>query len=288
MKELAQVLPGQCIDTSGLQVLRKTGNPILMVGTNLTSLHREPSFLAEQLSQLVNGMQVEILIEEGRWAFVRQCDGYLGWTYRPYLTAEFVPPATHLLISPVEPLFAEASASSVVLTRVPGSTMLHATGQAADWIEVELAGGLRGWLKETSLRPLADLPFPADLCRTQMILDTARMIGVPYLWGGNTANGIDCSGLVQWAHRCVGLTIPRDGDLQYGAGKPVEPPFRPGDLVFFGEKAEKRSITHVAISLGGWQIIHSSRSRNGVYVDNVQAVPHLRESYLTAATYLED
>ena len=287
LRGLKAALPGQNIDPSGLHILRRPANPVLSVGTNLTSLHREPSFLAEQLSQLVNGMPVEILLEEGRWCYVRQNDGYLGWTYRPYLTAQPAPAATHLLVSPLEQLLSEPHAGSAVLTRVLGGTALHALGQSAGWVEVELSGGLSGWLPETALRSLAHLPTLPDQRRTQMIFDTARMIGVPYLWGGSSANGIDCSGLAQLAHRWVGLTIPRDADMQCAAGRPLQPPFRPGDLLFFGEQGEKRSITHVAISLGGWQIIHSSRSRNGVHVDDVQAVPHLRESFLQAAGYLE-
>jgi len=76
--------------------------------------------------------------------------------------------------------------------------------------------------------------------------------------------------------------------MQYDAGKQVEYPFKPGDLLFFGEQGESRSITHVGISLGGWEILHSSRSRNGVYTDNVQAVAGLRDSFLFGATFIGD
>jgi cell wall-associated NlpC family hydrolase len=59
-------------------------------------------------------------------------------------------------------------------------------------------------------------------------------------------------------------------------------------LLFFGENGRSASpkITHVAVSLGGWRIIHSSRSRNGVYVDDVQGVAHLRESFVAARTFV--
>lgn len=115
------------------------------------------------------------------------------------------------------------------------------------------------------------------------------MIGVPYQWGGCSANGIDCSGLAQLLHRWVGITTRRDAGMQFLDGKQIEPPFLPGDLVFFGDVSPegKHSITHVGISVGGWQIVHSSRVRNGVYCDDVQAVPHLRDSYLCACTYLK-
>jgi gamma-D-glutamyl-L-lysine dipeptidyl-peptidase len=291
---LAASLPGACFDTSRLEVLRKPGNPLLSVSTNLTSLHREPSFLAEQLSQLVNGMQVEVLVDadpdSGRstWCYVRQTDGYLGWTYRPYLSADPCPPPTHFLVSPLEKMLAKPEFEAEVVTRVLGGTALHVLKAHEEWCEAVLAGGKQGWLPLTALRGLSHLPSAPAQRRAQIVKDGLRMTGTPYLWGGNSANGIDCSGLAQLLHRWVGLSIPRDADMQCAAGKPVEPPFQPGDLLFFGEKGEKRRVTHVGVSLGGWNILHSSRSQNGVYRDDVQAVPHLKDSFLAAATFLEE
>jgi len=276
------------VDVSAVEVLRKTANPVLAVSTNLTSLHREPSFLAEMLSQLVNGMQVEVLFEQGRWCFVRQLDGYLGWTYRPCLSASPLLAPTHILTDPVALLRAAPEPASSILTRILGGTALTLWTETGGMAEIELAGGLRGWLPAAGLRPLSQFAALPALRRAQLIRDAAAMTGVPYLWGGNSANGIDCSGLAQLLHRWVGLNIPRDADMQCAAGRPVQPPFKPGDLLFFGDRSQQHSITHVAISLGGWQIIHSSRSNNGVYTDDVQSVPHLKDSFLEAATYLDD
>ena len=85
------------------------------------------------------------------------------------------------------------------------------------------------------------------------------------------------------------MTIPRDADQQFDAGRPVAYQYQPGDLLFFGEgEAEARKITHVAVSLGDWRILHSSRSRNGVQEDNMQVVEHLRESFVGARTFVAD
>lgn len=283
---LAARLPEVAFDASAVRALVGPATPRLAVATNLTGLYAGPSFLAEQVSQLLNGWPVEELMTEGRWAFVRQADGYLGWAYRPYLAAEGAPAATHLICEPVSLLRAGPAADAALVSRALGGTAAAVTAAAGSWAQVALAGGCAGWLPAAELRSLDALPQEAAARRDRIIDDARRFTGVPYLWGGCSALGIDCSGLAQLTHRLAGVTLPRDADMQFDAGRPIEAPFAPGDLLFFGELGERRSITHVGISLGGWRIIHSSRSRNGVYEDDVQAVDHLRESFVGARSFV--
>ena len=283
---LAERFPGLAFDAGSVEVLRRPAPIHRVVATNLTGLYAEPSFLAEQLSQLLNGWPLEILQEQERWCFVRQADGYLGWAYRPYLTGEIAPAATHLVSEPVSLLRAAPAADAALITCVPAGMAVAAREAVAGWSQVTLAGGLTGWAPDRDLRARAAWPADESGHRAQIVADAVRFIGVPYLWGGCTALGIDCSGFAQLLHRLVGLALPRDADMQYFAGRPVEPPYAPADLLFFGEAAARPKITHVAISLGGWRILHSSRSRNGVYEDDVQAVPHLRESFIAARTFV--
>lgn len=283
---LGAAFPGLQVETQAVQILREPAPRKRVVATNLTSVHSGKSFLSEQVTQMLNGSAVEVLWEEDRWGYARQEDGYLGWTYLPYLTDQPALPPSHLVTAPVSVLRSAASHESAPLTRVLGGTSAAVEEVNSGWARTALAGDVRGWLPVEDLRACSDLPQSVEARRAQMEMDAQTMTGVPYLWGGCSANGIDCSGFAQLLHRWVGITIPRDADMQYDAGAPVEWPYLPGDLLFFGEAGETRRITHVTVCLGGWKVIHASRSRNGVYVDDVQAVPHLRDSFLFAASYL--
>jgi len=273
------------VDTSKVEVLRKSTNQILTVGTNLTSLHNATSFQSEMSSQMVFGNTVEILLEQENWVFGRQLDGYLGWTYKPYLTDSESAGATHIVLSPALSLYKSPDANSPVLTRVFCGSQVTLKAVNGNWAQI--SANVTGWTELSNLRALADIPTQPDMQRNQILIDAPRMIGVPYLWGGISGNGIDCSGFSRLVHRWAGVDIPRDADMQSAQCKEVVAPFKPGDLCFFGEASTARRITHVGISLGGWNIIHSSRSRNGVYLDNIQENPFLQSIFVHAGTFLE-
>src|SRR5688572_4149057 len=267
------------LDTSSIRILRRPGSPRMHVRTNLTGLYERPTFGMPLSSELYYGTELEILDDQGRWVFTRQKDGYLGWTYKPYLEEGFAAKPTHLVIAPSCELRAQPSDRSEIITRIVGGTGIEIEATRGKWARVR--ANETGWMPLSLLRAISDIPEPIEEKRKMLIEDSMRMIGVPYLWGGTSGNGIDCSGFVRLLHRWVGADIPRDADMQHAAAKPVEPPFEVGDLLFFAESESKRKITHVGMSLGGWKMIHSSRGRNGVYIDDVQDRQSLKEIYVS-------
>ena len=103
----------------------------------------------------------------------------------------------------------------------------------------------------------------------QLTRSALRFLGVPYVFGGTTTSGFDCSGFVQHVFAMLGIGLPRTADAQYDVGRPAVGGPRPGDLVFFDTYG---GVSHVGIYLGGGQFVHASSS-HGVMVS------HLSESY---------
>lgn len=285
-QHLLRHFPGHALDIAAVTVLRQPQPHLLVMTTTITGLHNAPGFLSEPGSQLLNGTVVEWLQEDGRWAFVRQTDGYLGWVYRPYCGDVLPPEATHLVCEPVGLLRTAPEKEAALLNRILGGTAVAIEATSDAWQQIKLADGQAGWLPATELRSFNAFPQTAEACRVQLVADAHRFIGVPYLWAGISAYGLDCSGYVQLLHKLSGMPLPRDADMQYMAGQPVMPPYQPGDLFFFGGEGDHRRISHVGMSLGGWQMIHASRSHNGVFIDDVQAVDHLRDRFAGARSFL--
>jgi cell wall-associated NlpC family hydrolase len=134
------------------------------------------------------------------------------------------------------------------------------------WARIRTAYDYPGWVREDELRPAGD-----------PVVAARRYLGAPYLWGGLTERGMDCSGLVHMAHRAVGRLVPRDADQQEDAGTPVdEADARAGDLITYAEDGETRA-THIAFWLGGGRVLHSTERNdvNGV-VDEIEP-EHLKK-----------
>ncbi len=124
-------------------------------------------------------------------------------------------------------------------------------GRRDGWARIKTAYDYFGWVHEEEIAGTGG----------DAVEQARRYLGTPYLWGGMTERGIDCSGLVHMAYRWLGRLVPRDADQQEAAGTSVaENELEPGDLVTYGGQ---EAATHIAFWLGDGRILHSTE-REGV------------------------
>lgn len=231
-----------------------------------------PAVTEPHISQALLGHRLLILRGRGRWYQCRAQDGYLGWIHRGYIVRVDEASARGWEIGTEgEPAFSLGAEivgdGGGVAARLPWAArfMLREDGSAL--LPDGRAGRPRGdWVLE---RERSDRFAPE---RERLVQSAMLWVGAPYLWGGVTPAGVDCSGLAQVIYRTHGVELPRDSDQQAGRGEEVEPgrafaDLLPGDLLFFAEDPGR--ITHVTISTGGSGIVHSSLGNGGVAVNDM-------------------
>jgi len=220
-----------------------------------------------QVSQAVLGNRGAVLRRSGRWLQLRTPDGYIGWIHAGYLMLMDETAArtweTGVAGEPWLSLGAEVlDAGGDVMMRLPWGARVIREGADVVRLPDGRSGRPTGELVPAALRPVA---FPAD--GASAVETARRWLGSPYLWGGVTHGGVDCSGFVQSVWKLHGRLIPRDSDQQSRFGQEVDPGtdfegLQPGDLCFFAE--EPGRVTHVVMSTGGPDIIHASLGNGGV------------------------
>jgi gamma-D-glutamyl-L-lysine dipeptidyl-peptidase len=130
------------------------------------------------------------------------------------------------------------------------------------WARIRTAYDYPGWIREEQLGAPTGAGWPAVAGESDAVEAARAYLGAPYEWGGMTAAGIDCSGLVHMAYRLGGRLVPRDADQQEDAGVVDDEPGY-GTLVTYGDEAGSRA-THIAFWLGDGRILHASGSAHRV------------------------
>lgn len=228
-------------------------------------LRRAPRFDAPLETEALHGEVVRVFDEREGWAWVQlERDRYVGYmpvdalardvtppTHWVRALRTFVYPAPDIKTSPLSAL----SLAAAVAVREMGERF------------AQIASG--GFVFAAHLAPLSE---PA----ADFVAVAERFVGVPYLWGGRTSLGVDCSGLVQLALQAAGIDAPRDTDMQQAElGAPVEPALdrlQRGDLVFWSG--------HVAIMLDGGRLLHANAHHMATVVEPAaEAVARIAASH---------
>ncbi len=233
----------------------------LIAAAPVVPLRDEPRHGGSMVTQAVMGETLEEIVRvkgEG-WALVRGWDGYLGYVALRETTplrgepSRRTEPAVRVT-TPIAALREAPRRDASVVTRLPFDSLLTLVRRTDSDFELELPSGERAWLDGADGEIEKERPRHYD--PVDLIARAREMLGAPYLWGGTSPFGFDCSGLVQRLFLHHKVLLPRDADLQARAVGDLSRnrTTLPGDLLFFGEDR----VDHVAISLGGDDFLHAS------------------------------
>ncbi len=236
-----------------------------IVSISVANIRRLSVFQSELVNQTLMGTIVQILDERDEFYYIRNWDDYTGWVSKLSLTVvdedgarEWWKSEKVMVTENYGIVRSSPDATGEILTDLVPCVELKYLRTVNNFHQVELPDGRIGFLTEKIVRREAEQH--SLRVSSQFIVETARsFLGIPYLWGGTSAKGFDCSGFVQTVFRLLNIQLPRDTGPMSRKGSEIQPidpsHLQTGDLIFFGKALNR--INHVAIYLGNGQYIHA-------------------------------
>ena len=252
-----------------------------VVNLSVAELRVTPSNQAELASQILLGATVDLLAYDGEYYRARTPEGYIAWikaasiTPMPTSETDAWKSADKIIITAdFGHAYTQPDKQSMRVSDLVMGNILRVLGQSDGYYHVQYPDGRLAYVDET-LAILFDEWLSTRNVTADNILAVAKsMMGIPYVWGGTSVKGVDCSGFTKTAYFMNGIVIPRDASQQVLAGQPVDiltdgvldtekalENLQPADLLFFASGAGRSPdarVTHVALYLGNGEFIQSA------------------------------
>ena len=286
MSLVHRTLGGQTIDSLKVLPDPELGDKRFgIVCASVGNVRSNPRHQAEMCTQAVMGMVVKILKKRGGWCYVQLPDNYLGWLEQSSMNltneagVDSWKSATKVIVTTIFTFVREhPNASALPVSDAVAGVLLKQLKSTGSWVAVELPDNRKGYIERSSVDEYGHWKKTRKLTQESIEATAKTLIGIPYLWGGTSPKGMDCSGFAKNVFRLNGLELSRDADQQAAEGAAVEAGsdfenLKKGDLLFFGRKGtadRPEHISHVAIYLGKKEFIHTPGGA-GVQINSLDA-----------------
>ena len=235
-------------------------------------MRSKPKHSAELATQATLGTPVKVLKKDGGWYYIQTPDKYLSWVDDGGITLMNNAEAQNWKKAPkiiytetYGHAYADTNKSSIVSDLVAGN-LLKVEKNEGDFYQVIFPDGRKAYVLKEHAQDYYKWRATLNATPDDLVATSKRFMGVPYLWGGTSTKGMDCSGFTKTIYFLNGMVIPRDASQQVHAGKFIDDKqnfedLRKGDLLFFGTKATdstKERVVHVGMWIGNNEFIHES------------------------------
>ncbi|MCS3557461.1 MULTISPECIES: C40 family peptidase [Sphingobacterium] len=261
------------------------GNKLIgIVHLSVGNMRTKPDNAAEMASQVLMGTQVDLLQKDHGEYRIRTPEGYIAWLPTSSVTAMTKEEAAQWNSQPkiiytaeFGKSLSEPHAQSQRVSDLVYGDILVLTGEKNNYFEVSYPDKRKAYIKKEEALSLKKWVDSRNPTADNLISSAKSMLGLPYLWGGTSVKGVDCSGFTKTAYFMNGYVIPRDASQQVLAGESVDildaeghfdpekalKNLKPADLLFFaaGKNTNPNArVTHVALYIGNGTFIHAAGS----------------------------
>jgi len=252
-----------------------------LITLSVANMRSKPAHSSEMVSQTIMGTPVRILKDGDGWVLIQTPDQYIGWTNKSAVQlmsrSEILQwrKAERLIFEGNEGIIFGDRQRTTIMSDLVAGAILVKTSEGLDYVAVGLPDGRSGYVSKQNWFSFKRWKDTVSLNANRMIVSGKRLMGFPYLWGGTSSKGMDCSGFVKTVCFLNGVVLERDASQQFRHGKEVDltagwEKLQKGDLLFFGSKEPFR-VTHVGMYIGDSELIHESGSVHINSLDRTKA-----------------
>lgn len=245
-----------------------------VITISVANLRSEPKHPAELATQATMGTPVNVLKKQRGWYLVQTPDKYLSWVDAAGVSLmdkssfeNWQKSPKLLYTKPYGFAYATASANAGTVSDMVYGDVVALNEKQGDFYAVTFPDGRKGFIPAAESAKYDEWVASRKPTGENLVNTSKQLMGLPYLWGGTSFKGVDCSGFTKTVYFMNGLVLPRDASQQVHVGELVDTSngwdnLQPGDLLFFGSPAKDgkpERVVHVGMWIGGNQeFIHSA------------------------------